>query len=118
MKNLIITAFLLVSTYLSAATCTVCTAGGNYSVTTTWTGSLVPTSADAVVFTAGSGQLTVASGCACASIDFTNYTNTVTWNNTLTVSGNVTFVAAMTITTSAGTPLLISSPTASNFTLT
>lgn len=78
------------------ATRTVANGGGNFNATGTWVEGAVPTAADAVVFTATSGQLTVNVASACLSIDFTNYTNTITFNNTLTVSGNVTLAAGFT----------------------
>lgn len=78
------------------ATRTVANGGGNFNATGTWVEGAVPTAADAVVFTATSGQLTVNVASSCLSIDFTNYTNTITFNNTLTISGNVTLVAGFT----------------------
>lgn len=80
--------------------------GGNWNATTTWVGGVVPVLGDDVVATATSGQLTInITTAACTSINFTNYTNTFTISSgqTLTVSGNVTFVAAMTV---AGTGTL------------
>ena len=92
---------------------TISNAGGNFSATATWTEGVVPTNADDVVATATSGQLTVDVSSVCQSIDFTNYVSTLTMNNTLTVGNGtatarvVKLVAAMTITTTAGTPLLV-----------
>lgn len=68
---------------------TVSNSGGNWNSTGTWVEGAVPTSADDVVFTATSGNLTVNVASACLSINFTNYVGTITFNNTLTVSGNV-----------------------------
>ena len=68
---------------------TVSNTGGNYNAAGTWVEGVTPTSADDVVFTATSGQLTVNTSSAAKSIDFTNYTNTITFNQLLTVSGNV-----------------------------
>jgi hypothetical protein len=81
------------------ATRTISNAGGNYNATGTWVEGVVPTSADDVVATATSGQLTMNISGAARSFDFTNYTNTLTMNNTWTVSGVAlqTFVSAMTI---------------------
>ena len=84
--------------------------GGNYNSTSTWSGTSsagadnasVPTSSDAVLTDAGSGPLTVNVASVAASVNFTNYTNTLTMNNTLTVSGNVTLVSAMTISGTGG----------------
>lgn len=69
------------------ATRTVANAGGNYNTGSTWVEGVVPTNADDVVFTATSGQLTVNVASACQSINFTNYTNTITFNNNLSVGG-------------------------------
>jgi len=87
--------------------------GGNYNSIATWVEGVVPTNADDVIATATSGQLTVNVASVCQSIDFTNYVSTLTINNTLTV-GNATstarvvkLVAAMTITTTSGTPILL-----------
>ena len=91
------------------ATRTVSVAGGNYNVAATWVELAVPTSSDDVVCTALSGNLTVNVSSVAKSIDFTNYVNTLTMSNTLKVSGNVTLVAAMTIT---GTANLIIAETA------
>ena len=88
------------------ATRTISDAGGNFNAVDTWVEGIIPTSADDIVATATSGQLTINTViAACLSIDFTNYTNTFTISASqiLTVSGNVKFVAAMTI---AGTGTL------------
>jgi hypothetical protein len=88
------------------ATRTISNTGGNYNSTGTWVEGAVPTSADDVVATATSGQLTVNVSSAARSFNFTNYTNTLTMNSTWTVSGaslTNTFVSAMTI---AGTSQL------------
>lgn len=81
------------------ATRTISNAGGNYNATGTWVEGIVPTSADDVVATATSGQLTVNVASAAQSFNFTNYTNTLTLNAVWTVSGTGTqiFVNAMTI---------------------
>jgi len=80
------------------ATRTISDLGGNYNATTTWVEGVVPTSADDVVATATSGQLTVNVSAAARSIDLTLYTNTLTLNNnwTLNVTGLThTFGAGM-----------------------
>jgi hypothetical protein len=71
------------------ATRTISDLGGNYNATATWVEGVVPTSADDVVATATSGQLTVNVSSAARSIDLTLYTNTLTLNNnwTLNVTG-------------------------------
>ena len=78
------------------ATRTVANGGGNFNSTGTWVEGAIPTSADDVVFTATSGQLTVNVASSCKSINFTNYTNTITFNNNITVSGNITLVTGVT----------------------
>jgi hypothetical protein len=85
------------------ATRTISNAGGNYNATGTWVEGIVPTSADDVVATATSGQLTVNVSSAARSFDFTNYVNTVAVNASWTVSGvaTQTFVSGMTITGTA-----------------
>lgn len=96
------------------ASITLANGGGNWGDTSTWVGAAVPTESDDVVCTASSGQLTINVAASCSSINFTNYTNTLTVNNSLTVgssgtggaTSNMVLVSAMTITTSAGTPSL------------
>lgn len=88
---------------------TLSVAGGNYSVAATWVELAVPTSADDVIFTATSGNLTVDVASVAKTFICTNWVGTLAMNNTLTVSGNVTLVAAMTI---AGTSNLIINTTA------
>ena len=82
---------------------TIAAGGGNWNATATWMEGIVPVLGDTVFAAVTSGQLTVNVASACTSIDFTNYTNTLTMNATLSVGGNVTLVAAMTI---AGTGTL------------
>jgi len=74
---------------------TIAAGGGNWNATGTWVEGVVPIAGDTVFASASSGQLTVNVASACTSIDFTNYTNTLTMNATLTVTGNVTLVDAM-----------------------
>ena len=79
---------------------TISNAGGNYNSTSTWVESVVPTSNDDVIATSSSGQLTVNVNSACKSFNFTNYTNTLTMNGTLTANGSsstMIFVSGMTI---------------------
>lgn len=77
---------------------TISAAGGNWNATGAWSEGIVPVLGDNVFASVTSGQLTVNVTAACTSIDFTNYTNTLTMNATLRVGGNVTLVAAMTVT--------------------
>jgi hypothetical protein len=56
----------------------------------------VPTAADDVIFDANSGNCTVnASNRVCLTINFTNYTNTITMTFAIQVSGNITLGASM-----------------------
>lgn len=68
---------------------TVSILGGNWTSTTTWVGGVVPLSGDTVDFTASSGPLQVTTSVTCAGIDFTNYVNTITFTNDLTVQGPI-----------------------------
>jgi hypothetical protein len=77
---------------------TIAAGGGNWNATATWIEGIVPILGDNVFAAVTSGQLTVNVAAACTSINFTNYTNTLTMNATLSVGGSVTLVAAMTIT--------------------
>ena len=76
---------------------TISDSGGNYNAVGTWVEGIVPTNTDDVIATTTSGQLTVNVASAALTVDFTNYTNTLTINADLTVSGNVTLVATMII---------------------
>jgi len=76
---------------------TIAAGGGNWNATATWMEGIVPILGDTVFAAVTSGQLTVNVASECTSIDFTNYTNTLTMNAILSVGGNVTLVAAMTI---------------------
>lgn len=91
------------------ATRTIANGGGNWNAVGTWVEGAVPTSADDVVSTATSGQLTMNVAGACLSLNLSTYTNTLTMTNTLTVTNNITLGASMTF---AGTAALISISTA------
>jgi hypothetical protein len=62
------------------ATRTIADGGGNWNVAGTWTENAVPTSADDVVATATSGNLTINAAAACRSIDLTGYVGTLAHN--------------------------------------
>jgi hypothetical protein len=81
------------------ATRTISNTGGNYNAVGTWVEGIVPTSADNVVATATSGNLTINVASAARSFNFTSYSNTLTVNATWTVSGVATqiFVSTMVI---------------------
>jgi hypothetical protein len=72
------------------ATRTISNTGGNYNAVGTWVEGIVPTSADDVVSTATSGQLTVNVTSAARSINLSNYVNTLTMNAGWTISGSGT----------------------------
>ena len=72
------------------STRTISPLGGNYNAVGTWVEGIVPTSADDVVSTATSGQLTVNVASAARSIDLTTYLSTLTMTGALTVSGSAT----------------------------
>ena len=72
---------------------------GNWNTASSWsltsgggaTGA-VPTSSDNVIFDSNSGACTLSTTAGlCASISFSSYTNTLTLNIDIRVSGNVTF---------------------------
>ena len=69
------------------ATRTISNTGGNYNATGTWVEGIVPTSADDIVATATSGQLTINVSSAARTVVLTNYTNTITMNANWTISG-------------------------------
>ena len=66
---------------------TISNTGGNYNSTGTWVEGIVPTSADDVVSTATSGQLTVNVSSAAQSFNLSTYTNTLTMNANWTIGG-------------------------------
>lgn len=70
----------------------------NWGTSTNWLELAVPTNADDVVITASPlNDITLnTSNRVCKSIDFTNFgTRTITFTNSLTVSGNVTLISTM-----------------------
>ncbi len=89
-------------------TITISDAGGNWSATGTWVGGVVPTSADNVVATATSGNVTIDAAASARSVDLTGYVGTLTHNSAITLSigdgtagaGNIAlkFVSGMTYT--------------------
>lgn len=92
------------------ATRTISALGGNYNATATWVEAAVPTNLDDVVaLPAGaSGTLVVNVSSACNSMNLTNFTNTLSVNNQLAISGTTTFPAGMTY--SGSSTLLINGP--------
>jgi len=94
---------------------------GNYNSTTNWSassggasGASVPTTADDAVWDANSGAGTVAINVASVakSINFTNFTGTVDFQNTLTVAGSMTLGIGMSFANTTGTPVLSVTATA------
>ena len=55
-----------------------------------------PTSSDPVIFDANSGNCIMNVAGVAGSVNFTNYTNTITFSNNLSVSGNITLGSGMT----------------------
>lgn len=94
------------------ATRTIADGGGNWSSNSTWVEGAAPTSSDAVVATATSGNVTIdTTSCVCSTMVLTNYVGTMTFTSgqKLTVTTTVTFVSGMTL---AGTGTLQLSNTA------
>ncbi|HBI33907.1 MAG TPA: hypothetical protein DEA43_03620 [Candidatus Moranbacteria bacterium] len=96
--------FFVATAEAQAATRTISDAGGNWDATTSWVEGAVPTSADDVVATATSGNLTINVAGAVRSIDLTTYTGTLTHNAfTLSVGdasgGALNFSGSWTYTT-------------------
>jgi hypothetical protein len=83
------------------AVITISNTGGNFNSTGTWVGGVVPLTTDTINATATSGPLTITDVRIVASADFTNYTSTLTINNTLTTGGAVVISPTMTITGSS-----------------
>jgi hypothetical protein len=92
------------------AVITVSATGGNFNATAAWVGGVVPTSADDIVGAGTSGQLTVNVASTVRSMDFSAYTNTITFNNTLTLgTASLTNNFGGASTNYAGTSNIISS---------
>jgi hypothetical protein len=77
------------------ATITAAAGGGNWNVGSTWVGGVVPLTTDDVVLNATSGQVTITATAQCVDINFTGYTNTITFNANLTITGNLTRIASV-----------------------
>jgi hypothetical protein len=67
------------------ATRTIANGGGNWSSTGTWAEGTVPTSADDVIATGTSGNLTIDVTAVCRSIDLTGYVGTFTNTGALSI---------------------------------
>ena len=88
---------------------------GNYDSTTNWStssggasGASVPTTADDAVWDVNSGAGTVAINVASVakSVDFTNFTGTLDFQDTLAVAGNITLGLEMFFSNTTGPPFL------------
>ena len=88
---------------------------GDYNSTTNWStasggasGASVPTTADDAVWDVNSGSGTVVINVASValSVDFTDFTGTVDFQNTLSVNGSITLGVGMSFANTTGTPLL------------
>ena len=73
------------------------TTNSNWNVSTNWSTGAVPLAGDGNVatFTNTSPACTINVASVCNNVDFTNYLHTITFTNTLTVSGNVTLGVGM-----------------------
>lgn len=86
----------------------------NWLTTSNWAitsggpgGYSAPSSVIDVIFDANSPNVTITGASQVKSIDFTNYTNTLTINSSLVSNGgNVTLGTGMTVTSTGGAPLL------------
>ena len=85
---------------------TISASGGVFTATGTWVGGVAPVADDSIVGLSTSGPLTIsAATVALAGMDFSQYTNTITLNNTLlfgmaTANTNVYFSPTMSFATS------------------
>lgn len=89
------------------ATRTIANGGGDWNTSGTWVEGAVPTTADDVVATATSGNISIANSAAglCRSFDFTGYVGTLTFGTGAVIQvgssastiGNCKFVAGMTV---------------------
>ena len=85
------------------ATFTVANGGGNINAASTFTAGVgTPGAADVINFTATSGQLTVNAITTIQDIDFSGYTNVITFTAALNVSRNITFNTSTSTYTTAG----------------
>ncbi len=102
------------------ATRTIANGGGNWDSTSSWVEGAVPTSADDVVATASSGNLTINVAAACRSIDLSSYTGTLTHAAGITLSvgdgsgGALNFSGSWTYTKGNNTTSTISFVSTSN----
>ena len=112
MKKLLLLLFLLPLISFATNKYEVAGGTGNYNSTSNWSltsgggsGAAVPSSSDSVFLNGSSGNLTINVASNAKAFICTGYTGVLTFNGTLTVAGNVTFVSGM--GTIAGTSDLI-----------
>ncbi len=89
----------------------------NWGTNTNWSTNSVPTANDGntATFTGSSPNCTVnTSNRVCNNIDFTNYTNTITMSNAITVSGTITFGSGMHVSGAGGILMNANSTLTSN----
>jgi hypothetical protein len=90
------------------------TSWSTISSTSSFNGGTFPssTTADPVIFDANSSACTVNVASTCTSLTLTGYANTITFTNTLTVSGNVTLSNAVGAVYNGPNGILINAATA------
>jgi hypothetical protein len=71
-------------------------AGGNWSNTATWGGGGYPIAGDTATLNATSGNVTIDVDSACAIVECTGYTGTLTMNANMITTGLVRLVTGMT----------------------
>ena len=88
---------------------------GNYNSTTNWSttsggasGASVPTTADDAIWdsNSGAGNVVINVASVAKSIDFSTFTGTVDFQNTLAVAGNMTLGTGMSFANTTGSPVL------------
>lgn len=80
------------------ATYTAAAGGGDWNNVATWGGGGYPQAGDTAQLDATSGNVTINVASACAVVDCTGYTGTLTMDANMTTTGNVTLVSGMTFT--------------------
>ena len=94
---------------LNAAVFQASVGGGNWSSASTWTNGAVPSTADTVLLTNTSGNVTIDVDTNCAALDCTGYTGVLAHvvGPTLRIYGNCTFSSAMTYAPEDGAVLIL-----------
>lgn len=108
-KLLLIILFVLITSNVWAATWTAAAGGGNWNDNATWEeGGGYPQAGDTANLDAGSGNVTINVASACAIVNCTGYTGTLTQSAQMTTTSTVTLVSSMTFSYT-GTPTWIMS---------